>query len=280
MGRERRHQPCRPSVVGPFRQLVQPLQRRRQRAVAHRRGIGKANPHQHIARRPGADAALGGEFLFRRHGRALRAGFRYPARPRHRRGGIRSDIAPWSGNSGGHAAGADAEIGHPLGRGMGAHVADLFARQHDHLAAQAAGEFDVDLLADDAPGQAHRTRSAVGQAQAPARRGEIRRGGFRTCVTSLLRPSILSAASCTKAMPARPELRSRHAAAPRRLPFSRLISSTAGPSSVGKRLPDPVAFAALGEAFGIAGVIGENFLRPVAGGKLDQEHLRRHRSAR
>ena len=58
-------------LVGPLRQFVQLLQRGGQRAVAHRRGIGKAHPHHHITRRPGADAALGGEFVFRRNGRAL-----------------------------------------------------------------------------------------------------------------------------------------------------------------------------------------------------------------
>ena len=51
------------------------------------------------------------------------------------------------------AAWRHAEIGHPFRRGMGAHVADLFARQQDDFAAQAAGEFDIDLLADNAPGQ-------------------------------------------------------------------------------------------------------------------------------
>ena len=63
-------------------------------------------------------------------------------------------------------------IGDPLRRGMGAHGADLLARHADDFAAQAAGEFHVDLLADDAPGQAVKAGGQIGQAQAPARRGE------------------------------------------------------------------------------------------------------------
>ena len=39
-----------------------------------------------------------------------------------------------------------------------------------------------------------------------------------------------------------------------------------------QRFPDLVAFAAFGQAFRIAGVIGQHFLGPVTGGKLDQEH--------
>ena len=33
-----------------------------------------------------------------------------------------------------------------------------------------------------------------------------------------------------------------------------------------QRLPDVVALAALGKAFGIAGVIGQHFLRPITAG--------------
>ena len=57
-------------------------------------------------------------------------------------------------------------------------------------------------------------------------------------------------------------------------PGSMLISSTAGPSSVGSafqmRLPSLFSLS----RFGIAAVIAQDFLRPIAGRKLQQENLR------
>ena len=48
-------------------------------------------------------------------------------------------------------------------------------------------------------------------------------------------------------------------------------SSTAGPSSVCSAFQMLVAFASLAQAFGIAGVIGQNFLGPITGGQLQQK---------
>ena len=72
---ERAHQPRGAVGVGAFRQLVQLLQRRGQRAVAHRGCIGKTAAHQHIARRPDADAAQRGQPVLRRQGRAFAQAF-------------------------------------------------------------------------------------------------------------------------------------------------------------------------------------------------------------
>ena len=40
-----------------------------------------------------------------------------------------------------------------------------------------------------------------------------------------------------------------------------------------QRLPDSVAFASLARAFGIAGVIGQNFLGAIARGQLQQKDI-------
>ena len=62
---------------------------------------------------------------------------------------------------------------------MSAHVADFLARQFHHFTAQAGGEFDVDLLADDAPAQRVKTGGQQRHPKAPPVTDKFRMARFK-----------------------------------------------------------------------------------------------------
>ena len=155
---------------------------------------------------------------------------------------------------------------------MGAHVADLLARQQNHLPPQLGGELDVDLLADDAPAQGVEPGRQERHAQAPARSGK---GG----VPAFKRADIQGQAQHPQAglvqrrHGGRPQFRFAMHLHPG---LARLDADLHHRRTVLGRhgFPDAVAFAFLADRFGIAAVIAQDFPGPIAGRKLQQEDLR------
>ena len=90
-GANSRHQ-ARSFGPGPLRQLVQLLQRRRQRAVAHRGGVGKTHPHHGHSAPSRCRCRVGGEFFLRRQGRAVQQAFNVEFAPWRWRRPHRSDM--------------------------------------------------------------------------------------------------------------------------------------------------------------------------------------------
>lgn len=269
--REAAHQASRLIGVGAFGQVVEALQCRRQGTVSHGSGVREATTHQHIARRPDADAALGGQRILRRQRRAFCQPFDIQPVIGDRLCRI-DQIARLRGRIAPTGKRARIQIGDGLGCGMGAHVADLLARQFDQVAPQAGGELHVDLLADDAPGQGVEASGQERHAQAPTWPDKFGMAGFKLGDVvgqrqDFQRRSVQrrhgGAAQFAVGMHLHPGL----AVFDTDLQHRRAVPGM-------QRLPDAVAFTALAETLRIAGVITQDLPGTVSRRQVQQEHLR------
>ena len=170
---------------------------------------------------------------FPRRWPSLRPGFRYPAcRSATACGRIDQIAAPWSGNSAAHARAAMSISATRSGVGW-ARMSPIFSPASSTISRRsAAGEFDIDLLADDAPAQGIEAGGQQRHAQAPARSATKAAWRVSNWVTSLVRARIFSAGGMQRRHGCRGPASVSAWTFTQAWPGSMLISSTAGPSSV------------------------------------------------
>ena len=205
--------------------------------------------------------------LFRRDGRTVTQIFDVQFAARHGLRGIHQIAAPWSGNSAG-PQGPRHRYRQPARAWDGRACRRSFRPPFNHFAPQGGGEFDIDLLADNAPAQGIEPGGQQRHAQASPVAHEFGMAGLE-----------LGYLIGERQNPQRRAMQRRHAGPPQfslgmdvrpRRPVSMLISTTAGPSCVCNafqiRLPSLFSVG-----LKITGMIGQDFFRPVPGGRCNRK---------